>query len=58
MLWGIIGENQFLTCLKMYDFRGISPKWVLTHLKKISCHIFKMYVFSKFFGDFMSHIIK
>ena len=31
-------SNQFLSCLKIYDF--------------------KMDVFSKFFGDFMSHIIK
>ena len=37
---------------------GISPKWVLTPLKKTSHHIFKMIVFSKFFGDFMSYIIK
>ena len=40
------------------DFRGISPNWVFTPLKKTSCHIFKMDVFSKFFGDSISHIIK
>ena len=31
-----------------------SPK----NFEKISCHIFKMAIFSKFFGDLMSHIIK
>ena len=31
----------------MYDFRGISPKWVLTPLKKTTHHIFKVDVFSK-----------
>ena len=54
---GNIGENLFLSSLKMHYFRGSLPKWVLTPQKKTSCHIFKMDAFSKFFGDFMSHII-
>ena len=44
--------------LKMYLFRDVSPKWVLTLQKEISCHIFKMGTFSKFFDDFMRHIIR
>ena len=35
----------FFSCLEMYDFRGISPKWILTPLKKTRHHIFKMDVF-------------
>ena len=42
----------------MYDFRGVSPKSVLTPMKKTSCHIFKMAIFSKFFGDLMTYIIR
>ena len=33
-----------------------SPKWVLPPQKKNTSHIFKMDIFSKFFGDVMSHI--
>ena len=55
---GNIGENLFLSSLKMHYFKGSLPKWVLTPQKKTSCHIFKMAIFSKFFGDIMSHIIK
>jgi hypothetical protein len=43
--------------LKMHLFRGISPKCVLTPQKGTSCHIFRMAIFSKFFGDFIGHII-
>ena len=35
-----------------------SPKWVLTPQKKTSYHIFEMDIFSNFFGDVMSHIIR
>ena len=34
-----------------------SPEWILTSQKETSQHIFKLAIFSKFFGDFMSHII-
>ena len=34
------------------------PKWLLTPQREINCHIFKMAIFSKFFGDLMSHIIR
>ena len=37
---------------------GISPKCVLTPQKKPGYYIFKMTIFSKFFGDFMRHIIR
>ena len=40
----------------MYHIRGVLPKWGLPPLKEISCHIFKMAIFSKFFDDLMSHI--
>ena len=53
-----IGENLFLSSLKMHYFRGSLPKWVLTPQKKTSCHIFKMAIFSKFFGDIISHITR
>ena len=36
----------------------ISPKWILTPQKEISCHIFKMAILTKFFGDLMNHITK
>ena len=36
---------------------GISPKCVLSPQTETGCHIFKMTIFSKFFGDFMRHII-
>ena len=35
-----------------------SPKWVLPPQKKNTSHIFKIDIFSKFFGDVMSHIIR
>ena len=49
----IFVKINFFPCLKMHHFRGK----VLTPKKKNSCHIFKMTVFSKLFGDFMSHIL-
>ena len=49
---------NFFPCLKMCHFRGKIPKYVLTPQKKTSCHIFKMAIFSKLFGDFMSHITR
>ena len=36
---------------------GISPKCDLTPQKETGYYIFKMTIFSKFFGDFMRHII-
>ena len=53
-----IGENKKKSLLKMHLFRGISPKCFLTPQKETGCHIFKMDVLSKFFGDFMSHLIR
>ena len=44
--------------LKMHLFRDISPNWVLTYPKETSCYIFKMGTFSKFFGDFLRHVIR
>ena len=55
---GNIGEIIFLSSLKMHYFRGSLPKWVLTPQKETSCHIFKIAIFSKFFGEFMSPIIR
>jgi hypothetical protein len=40
----------------MHHFRAISPKWVLAPQKKISCHIFKMAILTKFFDDLMNHL--
>ena len=34
------------------------PKWVFTPQKETSSHIFKMAIFSKTFGDLISHIIR
>ena len=42
----------------MHLFRGILPKSVLTPQNETICHFFKMTIFSKFFGDFMRHIIR
>ena len=53
-----ISQHFFFRYLKMHHFRAISPKWVLTPQKEISCHIFKMAILTKFFGDLMNHIIK
>ena len=39
----------------MHDFKGILPKSILTPLKETNYHIFKMNIFQKIFGDFMSH---
>ena len=44
--------------LKMHHFSGVLPKLVLLPQMEISCHIFKLAIFSKFFGDLMSHIIR
>ena len=41
----------------MHHFSGILPNLVLLPHMEISCHIFKLATFSKFFGDLMSHII-
>ena len=43
---------------EMHHFRGKIPKYILTPLKKNGCHIFKIAIFSKFFGDVMNHIIR
>ena len=42
----------------MHYFSGVLPKWVLLHQMEISCHIFKLALFSKFFSDLMSHMIR
>ena len=52
---GITGD--ILSSLKMHYFRGSLPKWVLTPQKKTSRHSSKMAIFSKLFGDIMSHRI-
>ena len=44
--------------LKMHHFSGVLPKLVLLPQMEISCHIFKLAIFSKFFGDLMSQIIR
>ena len=49
-------KNNFFSCLKMHYFRAILPKWVLAPPKETSSHIFKIALFSKFFGAFMKHI--
>ena len=54
----IILVKKKIPCLKMHHFRAISPKWVLRPQKKISCHIFKIIISLKFFGDVMCHIIR
>ena len=43
---------------EMHHFRGKIPKLLLTSLEKTSCHIFKITIFSKFFGDVMNQIIR
>ena len=51
-------RGSVLVKIKKETFRGISPKWVLTPQKETSCHISKMAIFPKIFGDFMRHIIR
>ena len=41
----------------MHHFSGVLPKLVLLPQMEISCHIFKLAIFSKMFGDLMKHII-
>ena len=41
----------------MHNFSGVLPKLVLLPQMEISCHIFKLAIFSKMFGDLMKHII-
>ena len=48
----------FFSCLKMHHFRASLPKWDLTPQKETSSCVFKMAIFSKFFGAFMRHIIR
>ena len=47
-----------MSFLKVHLFRGISPKWVLNPQKETSCHIFNMAIFSNFFVDINTHIIR
>ena len=54
----ILVKKKFFPCLKMRHFRAISPKWVLRPRKKISWHIFKMAILTKFFDDLMNHIVR
>ena len=54
----ILVKEKKNPCLKMHHFRAIPPKWVLRHQKKISCHIFKMAILTKFFDDLMNHIVR
>ena len=42
----------------MHHFSGVLQKLVLLPQMEISCHIFRLAIFSKFFGDLMSHIIR
>ena len=42
----------------MHHFSGVLPKLVLLPQMEISCHIFKLAIFSKFFGDLMSHSVR
>ena len=51
-------EIFIFSSLKKRHFMGKLPKQVLIPQKKTSCHVFKMSIFSKFFGDVMSHIIR
>ena len=50
--------EQFFSCLEMNHLSCVLPKWILLHQIEISCHIFKIDNFPKFFGDLMSHIIR
>ena len=52
------GKEQFFSYLNIPHFSGVLPKSVLLHQIEISCHTFKLAIFSKFFGDAMSHIIR
>ena len=52
----ILVKEKKNPCLKMHHFRAISPRWILTPQKEISCHIFKMVILTKFFDDLMNHI--
>ena len=69
IIWLMTSSNNFekISILKIRQlvlFRGIKiyfcilPKSILTTQKKTCCHFFKMTIFSKFFGDFMRHIIR
>ena len=51
-------RGSVLVKIKKETFRGISPKRVLTPQKETNCHISKMAIFPKIFGDFMRHIIR
>ena len=51
-------KTIFFSCLKMHHFRASLPKWILTPPKEISSHIFKMVIFPKFFGAFMTQLIR
>ena len=53
-----ISQKKFFWCLKTHHFRAISPKWVLSPQREISCHIFKMAILTKFFDDLMNHITR
>ena len=44
--------------ISMTNKAFFSPKWILTPQKENSSQIFKMAIFSKFFGDVMSQIIR
>ena len=54
----ILVKVILFSCLIMHHFMACLPKWVLTPPKEISSHIFKMVIFSKFFGDFIKEIIR
>ena len=43
--------------ISMANQEYFSRKWILTPQKDTIHHIFKLAIFSKFFGDFMRHII-
>ena len=50
-----IGENKKKIIAENVSFQGYFTVVFLD--KKTGCHSFKMAIFSKFSGDFMSHII-
>ena len=57
----IMSKRQLLLPLiniSMGNQAYVSPKWILTPQKEISCHIFKMAILTKFFGDLMNQMIR
>ena len=53
-----ISQNHFFSCLKVYYFMAILPKWILAPPKETSSHVFKMPLFPKLFRAFMRQIVR